>query len=126
MADLAPKSKLHTHPLPQVDPDFCSCCRKSIIHKGPQKQNVVRIDLAPERILGLDGKERGVEGKMRPKAFFHAVCFQDYHSYTPGRIECKYCGVLSMAKTMHDGTKVKEQCKCSCHTGATFCSLVVF
>ncbi len=112
----------HNHDLPEADSAWCSCCRKSII-KG--QHNVVRIMLQPERILDFKGNLRGTKGKERPKAFYHAQCFQNHHHHTPGRIECKYCGILSMAKTLQDGSKINDICKCSCHTGKDYCSLLL-
>ena len=113
----------HIHPLPLPNSAFCSCCRKSIIK---DQHNVVKINSAPEGIFDLTGKCLGMKGTDKPKAFYHATCFQDHHNWAPGRIECKYCGVLSMAKVLLDGTKVKDMCQCSCHNGTgDYCSLIV-
>jgi hypothetical protein len=89
--------------------------------------NVVRINEAPERVMGLDGKPLGMQGELKPKAFFHTECFQKIaeRRQIPGRIECKYCGVFSMAKTLKDGRKIKDVCKCSCHDGKNYCSMLV-
>lgn len=112
----------HTHKLPSADPEFCSCCRKSIIKN---QHNVIRIDQAPEVIHDLKGQVLGQEGVKRPKAFYHAQCFESHHYNLPGRIECEHCGILSMAKTLRDGRSIKDVCLCSCHSGKDYCSLLL-
>lgn len=115
---------LYGHRLPAADPAWCSQCRKPIIHG---QQNVVRINKAPIKVVSPDGRDLGVEGKVEAKAFFHTECFQEVmaHRKIPGRIECKYCGTLSMAKTLPDGRSIKDVCLCSCHGGSDYCSLIV-
>jgi hypothetical protein len=118
---------LYGHKLPSPDPAYCSHCRKSIIHEGSAKQNVVRINQAPERVLSVDGKDLGVEGKLHAKAFFHTPCFQEIadRNRMKGRIECKHCGVLSMAKTLKDGRRIQDVCVCTCHEGREYCSILI-
>jgi len=119
---------LYGHILPIPDPAYCSDCRKPIIHgSGPGAHNVVRINKAKEKILSTSGEALGTKGEARPRAFFHTECFQKIiaKQRIPGRIECKHCGILSMAKTLQDGRSIKEVCLCSCHSGADYCSLLV-
>ena len=113
---------MHNHPIVKADPEWCSCCRKSIISG---LHNVVRINKQPEKVLNLKGEVMGVEGREEPKAFYHAECFQNYHLPTSAKrvIECKYCGVFSQAKKLKDGSL--NSCKCSCHDQAQFCSLLI-
>ena len=112
---------LHTHKLHEPDPNFCSCCRKAIISG---QQNVVRITEAPEKILNLKGEKIGEKGQERVKAYYHVECFSNHTNYS-GRIECKYCGILCVAKVLKDGTPISSHCKCSCHAGQSYCSLVL-
>jgi len=116
---------MHSHPLPEVDKDYCSCCRKAIIHGY---ENVVQITMKPEGIYNLAGELQGTKGEERLKAVYHASCFQEGHvavkEGTPSaRIECSYCGIFSMAKKLKDGTL--NSCKCCCHEGKSVCSLLI-
>ena len=110
------------HKLPDPNPDFCSCCRKAIIHAY---QNTVRINQRKSNVLDLDGKFLGTEGHDRPKACFHSECASLHYPETLKIVECKYCGVFVRAKTLKDGTPIKDSCKCSCHTNWKYCSLLV-
>jgi len=104
------------------DPNRCSYCGQLIIHG---KHNAVHIYKQPERIMGLDGGLLGIEGKKELKAAFHAECYQKYKPDLPGRIECQHCGILSMATVLPDGRPIKDVCKCSCHEGKNYCSLLI-
>ena len=121
---LAEEVMLYGHKLPTPNEHFCSQCRKSIIHG---LHNVVRINKAPVAVFSPSGQRLGVEGKLEARAFFHATCFQKVadRQKLKGRVECKYCGVLSMAKITADNRKVKDMCKCSCHNQSDFCSLLI-
>jgi len=120
----APKqdSPIHTHQLPSPDTSYCSCCRKGIIHN---LHNVIRIDAAPEKILSTKGDLLGTKGEKHPKAYYHAECFQKHHYAQPGRIECEKCGIFSMATSLRDGTLMRDHCKCSCHSGKDYCSVLI-
>ena len=113
------KKKLEKTP---ADVNICSFWNAPI-KKG--RDNAVHVHQAPERIVGLDGQTLETKGKKKLKACYHAECYQKLNPELPGRIECKYCKILSMAKTLHDGTPVKDMCPCSCHDGKSYCSLTV-
>lgn len=104
------------------DPGRCASCDQ-IIQTG--QHNVVHVHKAPEHIVGWEGEHLGVEGKPRLKAAYHAECYQKMRPDLPGRIECKYCKILSMATTLPDGRSIKDACPCSCHDGKSYCSLTI-
>lgn len=106
------------HEFPAFDPDYCSCCRKAIIHG---LHNVGRIQSMPEFILDMNGNRIGVD-KRKPayKAVMHASCWKIHFGK---RLECEKCGGFSDALKLADGTK--NQCGCSCHRGAPNCSYIV-
>lgn len=104
------------------DPNRCASCEQLIIQG---QHNAVHIHKAKEKITDIYGNELGVEGRARLKAAYHAECYQKLRPDLPGRIECKYCKILSMAQTLPDGRSIKEMCPCSCHDGKSYCSLML-
>jgi hypothetical protein len=82
------------------------------------------VEKAPEKVFTPTGELRGIEGKKEPKAFFHTHCAPLHYPNLP-KIECEKCGIFSSAKTLKDGTKVDDVCKCSCHKGKDYCSLLI-
>lgn len=116
------KSAAHDHALPEPNEDFCSCCRKAIVHGY---ENVMAIKAMKETVLDFEGNAQGTRGHEYIKAYYHAKCWQENHQGGEKKrvIECKYCGVFAMAKTLKDGSP--NPCQCACHNKGEFCSLLI-
>lgn len=108
------------HPLPMPDKDYCSCCRKAIVHGY---DNVIEITKTPTVLNNFEGQEIGKEGHARLKAVLHTKCAEAM-GLGGRKIECKYCGVFCGAKTLKDGQSIFDHCKCQCHKGKAVCLLL--
>lgn len=101
---------LHRHLVRNPDPDFCSCCQKSIIHG---LQNVVKIPPRMENVMTVEGLHLGQRPVPFSEAYYHARCFQDHHSQGV-QIECDLCGMFSLSG-MDKDAPIKAPCQCLCH-----------
>lgn len=111
------------HPFPQYDPHYCSCCRKRFV---AGLDNVINIPSRPEQILDFAGNVIGQRDRP-PLAALHGVCANGHFGVV---FECKYCGTFARTKTAKlrdtgEIVPIETICKCSCHGGGTFCSLLI-